>query len=484
MYLCKRGYCIKKSDLDPQTLFNLKKKTRAIPLVDTKYSTKDTSYPIYNETNANIYLPKMLGISQFGLPISLKSYNGKTWDEPLEFTGELYDYQQEAVKCLIDACTSIGGGILSLNTGQGKTFCALYTLSKLKGKTLVIVNKISLMNQWKMEISQFLPGAKVGIIQGQKYDIDGCHIVISMLQSLSRIDYPQELFADFNTLVVDECHKISSKVFSQVMFKLCSKYTIGLTATPTRSDNCECVFKWHIGNVVYRSSSIQNGLPLVIINNTLVSEKYKEAISEKGIVQFSTMISSLVNMKSRNDYIVSMIQDICSDPQRKLLVMSERREHVETLYNLLELDTSKKFSVGVFMGGMKDSDLKTARTMDVILATFASFGEGVSEKDLNCMILATPKKYITDKNTTGKKDSGSMTQICGRILRKKHTENHPVIIDLQDDFSVYRNQSRSRRTFYNKSFPKAIIRNVTSMLDSTCVNFASNLLGDQCLIED
>ena len=62
---------------------------------------------------------------------------------------------------------SSGGGLLDVEPGKGKTVMALNIISKLKTKTLVVVHKTFLLNQWKERISHFLPQAKVGLIQGQ-----------------------------------------------------------------------------------------------------------------------------------------------------------------------------------------------------------------------------------------------------------------------------------------------------------------------------
>ena len=72
-------------------------------------------------------------------------------------------------------------------------------------KTLVIVHKTFLMNQWKDRIMQFIPDAKIGYIQGNTIDVYGKDIVIGMLQSISMKDYPTRLFDEFGFVVFDEC---------------------------------------------------------------------------------------------------------------------------------------------------------------------------------------------------------------------------------------------------------------------------------------
>lgn len=478
MYLSKSGYCIRKNSLTQEQIQKLRTDLSVSPLVDTKYVSHSESYSIYNESNNIISIPKMYGLRAFGSCIQLKSYLGKDFDSNIEFNGTLLPTQETPVNLLVDACMKKGGGILSLQTGQGKTVCALNVLSKLGGKALVIVNKASLMSQWKTEIQTFLPTARIGQIQGDNVKVNDCDVVIVMLQSLSRRNYPLEVFQDFKVLVVDEIQNIASKVFSKVLFKLCCKYTIGLSATPKRSDGCERVFEWHIGNIIYKSEAIQSGLPLVILRKVLFTENYKERVTD-GKIQFTSMITDLVCNKERNSYIVNLVKDFLRDEHRKILILSERRSHLENLYKLLaECDS------GLFLGGMKEKDLQETRKKRVILATFAAFSEGVSEKDLNTLILVTPKKYIGHLKNSSKNEKGSMTQICGRILRKSHTHANPVIVDLQDNFSVFKSQNFGRNVFY-KTYPTAIHNYENVDLHAEYIRMSNvNERNQECIIED
>ena len=484
-YLSKRGYVIRKENFGEEELVKLKIQLRARPLVDTKFNIKkeDTSYPVYIETKNKLYIPKMFGISQFGFPNAvLENFEGKDWINESTFKGALLERQIKPAKALLDACIKDGGGILNLGTGSGKTFIGLYTLSQLKGKTIIVVNKIPLMNQWISEINRFLPGIKVGIIQGQNVDIEdieNCDIVVAMLQSMARIDYPDSMFKDFKVFLLDEAHNVSSKVFSQILFKLCCKYTIGLSATPKRSDGCEYVFKWHIGEIVYREVQQREGKQPVLRYIKVDSSDYKEIVVQNRFtgqkqIQFTSMLSDLIEMPKRNRLIIEVIKDIIKkDSSRKILVLSDRRNHIMEMKSLLEQQAEKgliSFTYGLFLGGMKQKELDKGRSCQIILATFQAFGEGVSEKDLDTLILTTPKKFIGHLKNSVKNESGKLEQIVGRIFRKDHTESNPLIVDINDHFSLYKTQTNSRKTFYKQHFQNAIVEEQSINLDDINTN--------------
>ena len=112
-----------------------------------------------------------------------------------------------------------GGGILSLKCGGGKTILALYILCQLKMKTIVIVHEDFLMTQWYDRIHEFIPGATIGKIQQNTIDTDGKDIVLAMVQSLSKKDYPEDTFDEFGLAIFDECHHLGAEVFSRSLMK-------------------------------------------------------------------------------------------------------------------------------------------------------------------------------------------------------------------------------------------------------------------------
>jgi superfamily II DNA or RNA helicase len=398
----------------------------------------------------------------------MEEYVGK--NIKVNFKGELRLEQQEVFTTMVEKIKEKKGGILQASAGCGKTVICLKIITELKKKSLIIVNKISLLNQWVEEIKRFIPDAKIGIIQGNKCETKDKDIIVGMLHSLSRIDYPKEKFEEIGMVCVDEIHHMGAKVFSQVFFKVTSYYTLGLSATPQRSDGLEYVFKWHIGDIeckkVIESKGKEPVIRIVKIN--LQKDEYKEIkkVDYKGkeVIMYSSMLSELIKMDERNKIIIQLIKEKVKEKGetevRKILVLSERREHLINLREMYENEKeSEEYTSDLFLGGMKSSQLEAAKKARIIFATYQSFGEGVDEKDLNSLILTTPKKYISKIETNKKRDNGSLEQIVRRIIRKDHKELNPEIIDINDDFSVYKTQSNSRKIFYKKHFEKYILKN-------------------------
>ena len=199
--LGKKGYTIKKETLSKKQLNELKKNMTVKPFVNQDYGLPPDPFPIYLENKKKIYIPKYYGCVTYGHPDSVKLENGE--EIKIEFNGGLRENQIPVVKTFMD---SIGeedykkqsnGGIISVGCGFGKTVLALYLATQLKRKTLVIVHKTFLLNQWKERIIQYIPNARIGQIQASKIDVEDKDIVIGMLQSISMKDYDTDIFSDF-----------------------------------------------------------------------------------------------------------------------------------------------------------------------------------------------------------------------------------------------------------------------------------------------
>ena len=104
-------------------------------------------------------------------------------------------------------------------------------------------------------------------------------------------------------------------------------------------------------------------------------------------------------------------------------------------------------SVGYYIGGMSELELKNSEKKQIILASFSMSQEGLDIPTLNAEFLITPKTDIV--------------QSVGRILRAKHNFSHPIIYDFIDTHDVFQRQWLKRKAFYKKQNYKIIGINST-----------------------
>jgi superfamily II DNA or RNA helicase len=201
-YLGEKGYSIFKECLSVDEQHYIRNELTMKPHIP-KSPIQPTPFPIYLESPLKLYIPRYFGIETYGPPDRILIKPGDKID--VEFAGDLRPYQNAIVDKYIKHVGACGGGLLDVDPGKGKTVMALNIISKLQKSTLVIVHKSFLLNQWIERIQQFLPGARVGRIQGQIIDTENKDIVIGMLQSLSMKEYPKDTFQQFGLAIYDEC---------------------------------------------------------------------------------------------------------------------------------------------------------------------------------------------------------------------------------------------------------------------------------------
>lgn len=436
--LKKKGYIVKKNELTSSQIYKIKKQLKVRPFVNPQFAMQAKSFPVYLENTNKFYLPRYWGIKEFGEPMKDKLTLGEEID--VSFVKELRDYQKPIVNAMMVAAKEKGGGLICVGCGLGKTVISINILSQLKRKTLVIVHKEFLMNQWKDRINEFLDGARIGKIQGKTIDIHNKDIVIGMLQSISMKDYLPTVFESFGTVIFDECHHLGAEVFSKALPKVASKYMIGLSATPKRSDGLTKVFEWYIGDIVYSSDKNQSkkdDVNVRLIKYKNHSKDYgKEVLNYKGMVNIPRMITNICSFEERSIFIIKIIKELVLE-DRKILLLSDRRAQLN--YFKEYLDSNDICSSGFYVGGMKQKELKNSEEAQILLATYSMASEGFDVPSLNTLILASPKS--------------SIEQSIGRILRQRPETRKkiPLVIDIVDNFSVFSRQGDKRRRYYKRN---------------------------------
>lgn len=431
--LCKEGYLIPNNH---KQIEEIKKELTVTPIVPFQFSfikTKPPKIKVYQEYDEYISVPKYYGINKLGKPNKNKETIGEKID--IKFNGDLRDKQKEIIDVVIPHIKENDGGVLCLPCAAGKTVLSLYLASYFKVKTLVIVHKTFLLNQWKERAEQFT-NAKVGIVQQNKVEIEGKDIVIGMLQSIAKEKYTEEVFKEFGLVIFDEAHHAPSEYFSRALPIIASKLTIGLSATPKRNDGLEKILYWYFGEIMYKMKSNTNNTVLVnIIKYNLDHAKFKEYYLQAGEVNRAKTINKITTIGRLNCYIIDTIEECLKENnKRKILVLSDRIEHLKSLKN--RLDNRKITTADFYIGGKKQKDLNIAEKAQVIFGSFGMAAEGLDIPDLNTLFMVTSRR--------------SVEQSVGRVTRRLNLDATPVIYDFVYQIPCFVSQGHTRRKLYKK----------------------------------
>jgi len=120
---------------------------------------------------------------------------------------------------------------------------------------------------------------------------------------------------------------------------------------------------------------------------------------------------------------------------QQIMILAHNKTLLTYLHDAIAHRNIAEGSVGYYVGGMKEAELKKSETRKIIIATYAMAAEALDIKTLTTLVLATPKTDIV--------------QAVGRILRVKH--ERPMVVDIIDSHEVFLSQWQKRRKYYNEN---------------------------------
>lgn len=352
------------------------------------------------------------------------------------FHAQLKPYQISA----INTVSKKDIGVIVAPPGSGKTVIALKVIADKQQPTLIIVHRKQLAEQWLERIETFLgiPKHQIGKI-GQGKNKPGKQITVATIQSLTKELQKtghNELVNSFGTIVLDECHHIGAETFRTTLSKFNAYYLYGLTATPFRKYNDGKLIFIHLGEIIseIKPADIPDSKqPKVIIQNTELDVPFNSKTD-----RFETLSKILAHDSSRNKLVLKDIKNEL-DSGNKAIIITERKEHIETLNQYL-----KQFYETITLSG-EDSESnrklkwKTVKegAFQALITTGQFFGEGTDIQDVHCLFLVYPFSF-----------EGKLIQYIGRVQR---SEIAPTIYDYRDIKIDYLNRLfLKRNTYYRK----------------------------------
>jgi superfamily II DNA or RNA helicase len=374
-------------------------------------------------------VPRCYGVARFGPPLHERRPEPEEAD--IRFDGTLRPAQVAAVDAYIAAathCRGAGAGTITARCGFGKTVVGIAIAARLRVRTLVVVHKGFLLQQWQDRIAEYAPDIKVGILRGEQTIVDGCAIVVGSLQSIVSRGYAEQL-AGFGLAIFDEAHHLAARVFCTALRSINFKYVLALTATPDRKDGLAHVFQWFLGEVVWSPTAAARP-GKVVVHNVKHLHIVPRPTSSAGRLDVVQLVTSLCAHPGRTRMLADLILSIRSDhPERNVLVLSERRQHLQDIHALLVQEC------GWYVGGMKPADraLAEADSTRIVLATYSLAAEGMDLPRLDTLVLASPKSDVE--------------QAVGRVMRRQ--DGVSWVYDIHDRHRE--GAAKQRAAFYKRS---------------------------------
>jgi superfamily II DNA or RNA helicase len=372
-------------------------------------------------------------------------------------------YQTDALA----AWAAAGGhGVVVLPTGAGKTVLALMAIERMGLRTLVVVPTIELLYQWRDAIIERLgvPKSKVGVVGDGRRELRPITIITYASAAM-----PEAPIGATGLLICDEAHHLPSPSYSGIPARCGAPYSLGITATPDRSDGAEAGLYRLLGQLVYQRTpaelSAEGHLAKFREKRIYVNLQPEEALRYAALTtEWKWFIARNRGLLARGgDFFGELIRRSGSDPvarqalrahhqarmialnaeaklgevarllaqhrQDKVIVFSEYTTLVDKISHALALPSityrtapdERKAILQAFRGGAY-SKLVAGRVLN----------EGVDVPDANVAI-------VVSGNSTAREH----IQRLGRVIRPKQTE--AVLYELVTRYTSEVNSARKRR---------------------------------------
>lgn len=302
--------------------------------------------------------------------------------------------------------------------GFGKTLLGAKIFEIRACTTLIVVNKNMLLNQWIERFVDYFGYNKKDIgYLGKGFNKLNGQIDVATMQSLKN---DPKIIENYSFVIVDECHHIPALTFEQIIKSFKGKYILGLSATPNRKDELQPILFQQLGEISYEYKKKKTHTnKLQIIRTQFVS----------NADNYATIINELCIDEDRNNLIVDIIK---KNIDRKILLLTDRIEHINVLENLLQRENIDYISVhGSLNKKEQVENMNLVKTKSLILATTSYFGEGIDFPHLNTILFATPISYY-----------GRLIQYLGRIGRGNQ---ECLAIDFLDSKNAMLNSAYKKR---------------------------------------
>ena len=305
---------------------------------------------------------RMLGASQKN---KMETYTNSGWDIKSFTSGKLlksfermnkwttddrkpYNYQVECLSELKASFPEKGKGLISLATGMGKTFVACnfvrWLIENNEGlNILILAHRESLIDQFEQSLWRSLPKTiSTHLLSGTHKPYYDGGVLLSTFDSFpSWHEKNREML--FDIVIVDEAHHTKAPTYEQVIKLTNPIFTLGLTATPYRSDR--------------RSITDIFGPPLVYYDvATAIKQKYlcevdyklrNDNIDHDWVTRNSnkgyTMkhLNKKLFIPQRDEEVCSVFMDYWRNERRKSgIIFCQKVKHAKSIEKIMRVEHS------------------------------------------------------------------------------------------------------------------------------------------------
>lgn len=382
------------------------------------------------------------------------------------------DYQIESAFNIIKYKCSLS----EIATSAGKTLIIYMILAYLleqekSKKILMIVPSVDLVIQSSEDFYQYNSDSVQFPIDIQQIFAGSViraksNIVVGTFQSLVKKD--KSYYDDFDTVVVDESHRVAAHSVKNVLEKCTNADRIfGLTGTVPKKGTLDrltlCAYTGPIITSIRADFLMEQGYitkcEVIAIEMNYVENEIRNSFANlfaRSSEDRKKLLSLEQNFAINSDVRLEFITDMILKNHKNSLVLFHRIDYGNKLYNMLRQKSNRKI---LYIDGGIDKDRRSLYKENledeeevVMVASFGTFSTGINVKNIHVI-------YLTESF----KSEVVIRQSIGRGLRKHIAKTKLLIIDFVDDFTIgkfknylYKHGKARQEIYEEQNFPYSV----------------------------
>lgn len=307
-------------------------------------------------------------------------------------------------------------------TGTGKTYASAFALQDQNPKkALFLVHREQIAKQALQSYRNVFGDTKtLGLLSGNSKDINVDYLFATM-QTMSKKEVYSSFAPDtFDTIIIDEAHRIGAKSYQEIMEYFKPKFWLGMSASPERTDDFD-VYAAFDHNIAYEIR-----LQQTLEENLLCPFHYfgiTDFLTDGNETDFTNF--NYLTSNQRVDYIIKQTNYYGYSGERvKGLMFCSSKKEAAALSERLNLRGYRTLALSG-----EDSQEKREDAIDRLVSDTRSdylqyiltvdiFNEGVDIPEINQVVLLRPTQSPI-----------VFVQQLGRGLRKSQDKEYVVILD-------------------------------------------------------
>jgi superfamily II DNA or RNA helicase len=364
-------------------------------------------------------------------------------------------------------------GMYEAPTGSGKTVAMIgFLIAKQPKWSLILVDKLDLLHQWRKELAKWLGMnlEDIGQIGDGKWEL-GRRVTVATVQTLTKMlregELPDAFFEVWDAVILDECHHVTAQTIRELLSRFYAKYRLGTSATTDRQDDKFEFALLVLGEVFWSDDEEElreSGIlmrPRVQVVRTEFNHQYwpdhesdeDDKCLVKGCVlsgkrphfhrnNYQRVKTALVEDRDRNNLVIDTLLGEVESGDHHHLIVSNEVKHLALLHDALlalQIDEDELPPVYILTGlvrGQKRAEMKAEierAASAIIFATVAK--EGLDIPPVDRIYLPFPES-----------NPKATQQKIGRGTRMHEGKVDTIVFDFFDVLiDVFRKQFRNRR---------------------------------------